>query len=105
MASFKRTAREQDPPDPEQPHHAPELERRFLRLGVEEMAAQRAACARCGRSPLVGERLRVFARPDGRQRPVCDLCVAELPRGALGEQVSVMRVGASERRLNVVRAA
>ena len=95
----------ESPADPNQPHHAPELERRFLRMGVEGMAAERRECSGCGRSPLVGERLRVFAAKNGRKRTVCDICVAEFPKDALGEPVRVYRVGPSERRLNVRRAA
>ncbi|MEX0992942.1 MAG: hypothetical protein WDZ37_03005 [Solirubrobacterales bacterium] len=91
-------------PESEQTHHAPELERRFLRRGVKGMEAQREGCARCGRSLLVGERLSVFADRDGRERAVCDVCVSKVADGSLGERVRVQRVRAGERRL-VIRAA
>ncbi len=48
----------------------PDLERELLRKGVGALAAGRACCADCGRTPLVGERVHRFA---GRAL-VCELC-------------------------------
>ena len=48
----------------------PDLELALLRKGVGALAAGRHACADCGRSPLVGERLFRF----GRGEVVCALC-------------------------------
>ena len=92
-------------PDPKdlQEHHAPELELQLLRRGLRGMAADRWACSRCGRSPLVGERLHVFSS-QGRERSVCALCLKTAPDGAFGEEVRMDRVRAGERPLNV-RAA
>jgi hypothetical protein len=92
-------------PDPKdlQEHHAPDLELQLLRRGLRGMAANRWACSRCGRSPLVGERLHVFA-PQGQEQSVCSLCV-RAAEGSLGEPVRVERVRAGERPLNVRRAA
>jgi hypothetical protein len=93
-------------PDPKdlQQHHAPELERQLLRRGVRRMVASRWACSRCGRSPLVGERLQVFA-PHGDERSICDLCVNSAPEGSFGKPVRMERVRAAERPLIVRRAA
>lgn len=48
----------------------PDLERALLRKGVGALAAGRHCCAECGRTPLVGERVYVFARGS----TVCALC-------------------------------
>lgn len=100
------------PPDPPQTpdpwdlqeHHAPELELQLLRRGLRWMTASRWACSRCGRSPLVGERLHVFAS-DGREQNVCDLCLKSAPEGSFGESVRMDRIHAGERPLSVRRAA
>jgi hypothetical protein len=47
-----------------------DLERELLRKGVGALAAGRATCRDCGRTPLVGERVHVFAGAD----LVCELC-------------------------------
>jgi hypothetical protein len=47
-----------------------DLERQLLRRGVDELEADRHACADCGRTPLVGER--VYRYPRGET--VCELC-------------------------------
>jgi hypothetical protein len=93
-------------PDTEaQQHHAPELELELLRAGVRKMAAQRAACSRCGRSLLVGERVQVFAAGGG-ERHICALCLAtDAPESSIGELVRTERVRAAERPLSVRRAA
>ena len=48
----------------------PDLEIALLRKGVGALAAGRHCCAECGRTPLVGERVYVFARAS----TVCALC-------------------------------
>lgn len=52
-----------------------DLETALLRRGVVELAAERERCARCRRTPLIGERIYEF----GRERSLCELC-----RGAEG---------------------
>jgi hypothetical protein len=87
-----------------QQHHAPELERQLLRRGLRRMTANRSACSRCGRSPLVGERLHFFAGQSTEQC-VCDLCFKAAPEGTFGELVRMELVRTRERRLTVRRAA
>ena len=95
-------AQTHEPPPEPQEHHAPELELQLLRNGVRSMAAGRWACSSCGRSPLIGERLQVFA--DGTtERLLCALCLAEAPER--GEPLRTVRVRAGRGRLNVRRAA
>ena len=48
-----------------------ELELALLRHGVDQRAAGRECCARCGRTPLVGERVYLL---DERGAVVCELC-------------------------------
>jgi hypothetical protein len=48
----------------------PDLELALLRKSVGVLAAGRHACADCGRTPLVGERMYRF----GRGSAVCALC-------------------------------
>jgi hypothetical protein len=48
----------------------PDLERELLRKAVGALYAGRASCKECGRTPLVGERVHLFA--DGAR--VCELC-------------------------------
>ncbi len=67
----------------------PDLELALLRKGVGLLAAGRHHCAECGRTPLVGERVFVFARA----ATVCALC---RPRRR-GEPVSSEVVRHSER--------
>ena len=47
-----------------------DLERELLRKSVGALAAGRASCDDCGRTPLVGERVHLFC--DGAL--MCDLC-------------------------------
>jgi hypothetical protein len=50
------------------------LERLLLRRGVGALEADRHSCADCGRTPLTGEHVHVYA---GRTpRLVCELCRA-----------------------------
>jgi hypothetical protein len=48
----------------------PDLERELLRKSVGALEAGRASCVDCGRTPLVGERVHLFA--DGAL--ICELC-------------------------------
>jgi uncharacterized Zn finger protein (UPF0148 family) len=48
----------------------PDLERELLRKGVVRLAAGRAHCHDCGRTPLVGERVHIYERGT----VVCALC-------------------------------
>jgi hypothetical protein len=84
--------------------HAPQLERVLLRHSVRRMTAGRSNCAECGRSPLVGELLRVYTDKRGYEHPLCDLC---LSGGAApeGEPLRAERVRPGERPLAVRRAA
>ena len=58
------------PDDHEHGRVTPDLERRLLALGIEELAAERARCSDCGRTPLVGEDVHLY---EGG-RLVCELC-------------------------------
>ena len=48
----------------------PDLERELLRKGVGAREARRRHCSDCGRTPLVGERVHLYARG----AVVCELC-------------------------------
>jgi hypothetical protein len=48
----------------------PDLERELLRKGVGAREAGRRQCSDCGRTPLVGERVHLYARG----AVVCELC-------------------------------
>jgi hypothetical protein len=76
-----------------------DLERVLLERGVGALAAGRDRCSDCGRSPLVGEQVHVYAGDGG---VVCELCSAlrsdspaasELVRHSEhGQTVRIMRV-------------
>jgi len=66
----------------------PDLGLRLLRKSVRHLAAGRDVCAICRRTPLVGERVHVYA--NGSQ--VCDLCRHE----RVGEPERIERVRHSE---------
>ncbi len=52
--------------------HIEQLERLLLRRGLGTLEESRDRCADCGRTPLTGERIHVYA---GRQqRIICELC-------------------------------
>jgi hypothetical protein len=68
------------------------------------MIAHRSRCSACGRSPLVGERLLVFASDRG-ERAICELCLPTKRAGAGTEVLRIERIRPGERRLNVERAA
>jgi hypothetical protein len=67
---------------------APDLERQLLRVGVGVLAAGRARCRDCGRTPLIGEEVHLY---EG-EVVVCELC---RPRH-LAAPVSIERVRHSE---------
>ena len=94
----------QIPEEPPEPRHAPELERHLLKSSVHTMASHRRACSHCGRSPLVGERLQVFATAGGREHSLCDLCAREEAPEA-GEPLRMELVWPAERPLAIRRAA
>lgn len=48
------------------------LERTLLRRSLGVLAEDRSLCADCGRTPLVGERVHLYARNGGDL--VCELC-------------------------------
>ena len=48
-----------------------QFERFLLRRGVGALEADRDRCADCGRTPLVGEHVHLYARVQGI---VCELC-------------------------------
>jgi hypothetical protein len=58
-----------EPPD-EPERAAPEFERAMVRLSIEDLAAERAHCADCGRTPLLGEDVHLY---EGGL-VVCELC-------------------------------
>ena len=47
-----------------------DLELALLRRGVDELVAERVHCRRCQRTPLVGERMYLYAGG----RVLCELC-------------------------------
>jgi hypothetical protein len=63
----------------------PDLELALLRKSVDVLMAGRQACADCGRTPLVGERMYRF----GRSSTVCALCTPL--RGAEPDAVELVR--------------
>jgi hypothetical protein len=52
--------------------HIEHLERVLLRRSVGALEADRSCCADCGRTPLTGEHVHVYA--GRRPRLVCELC-------------------------------
>jgi hypothetical protein len=52
--------------------HIEQLERVLLRRGVGALEADRSRCADCGRTPLTGEQVHLYA--GRRERLVCELC-------------------------------
>jgi hypothetical protein len=51
--------------------HVEQLERVLLRRGVGALEADRSRCSDCGRTPLTGEHVHLYA---GAERIVCELC-------------------------------
>lgn len=57
------------------PTHIELLERVLLRRGVGALEADRSRCVDCGRTPLAGEHVHVYAGPASRRKGVvCELC-------------------------------
>ncbi len=52
--------------------HVEQLERVLLRRGLGALEADRHCCSDCGRTPLTGEQVHVYAGRE--QRIVCELC-------------------------------
>jgi hypothetical protein len=52
--------------------HVEQLERVLLQRGLGALEADRECCSDCGRTPLTGEQVHVYA--GRRQRIVCELC-------------------------------
>lgn len=52
--------------------HVEQLERLLLRRGLGTLEASRDRCADCGRTPLTGERVHVYA--ERQHRIICELC-------------------------------
>jgi hypothetical protein len=79
-----------------------QFEQVLLRHGVGALEADRDRCADCGRTPLVGEHVHLYAHVSGI---VCELCSALHPEPAAaselvrhsehGHTVRLMRVSAA----------
>jgi hypothetical protein len=52
--------------------HVEQLERVLLRRGLGALEADRDRCADCGRTPLTGEQVHLYA--ERQNRIVCELC-------------------------------
>jgi hypothetical protein len=52
--------------------HVEQLERGLLRRGLGALEAARNCCVDCGRTPLTGEQIHLYA--DDRQGIICELC-------------------------------
>ena len=74
----------------------PSLESIMLRKSIGSMVDDRATCARCARTPLVGE----FVHRHASGRFICGLCVEQLSE-ADREPLSSERMPAGERSLRV----
>jgi hypothetical protein len=51
-------------------HEMPDLELAILRRGVHDLSVECERCARCHRTPLIGERVYVY----DSKKIVCELC-------------------------------
>jgi hypothetical protein len=78
----------------------PDLAAMLMRRSLGSLGSAGSCCGSCGRPPLAGERLHEL--DSGRR--LCELCFGALP-DERRLAVSSVRVGASERRLEVVRKA
>jgi hypothetical protein len=78
----------------------PDLAAMMMRRSLGSLGSASSCCGSCGRTPLAGERLHEL--DSGRR--LCELCYTALPEERR-LAVSSIRVGASERRLDVVRKA
>ncbi len=61
----------------------PDLELALLRRGVDEISAGSERCGGCGRTPLFGERVYVYA--SGGMR--CELCRSAQPEDPVGSHM------------------
>ncbi|MGA2321474.1 MAG: hypothetical protein ABSG95_12150 [Solirubrobacteraceae bacterium] len=52
--------------------HVEQFERLLLRRGVGALEADRNRCARCGRTPLTGERIHLYS--ERKHGILCELC-------------------------------
>jgi hypothetical protein len=82
------------------PHSLDDLERALLRNSVLRLEAGRDRCRTCHRSPLVGERMFVYANG----RAVCELCRTVRPDEP-AEVHLVRATSAGHTVLRVTRAA
>ena len=60
-----------------------ELELALLREGIEERTAECERCARCSRTPLIGERVYRYERG----MIVCELCRSQEPRAPVASSL------------------
>ena len=82
------------------PHSVDDLERALVRNSVLRLEAGRDRCRSCHRSPLVGERMFVYANG----RAVCELCRTVRPDES-AEVHLVRATSAGHTVLRVTRAA
>jgi hypothetical protein len=61
----------------------PALELALMRRGMDELAAGCERCARCRRTPLVGERVYIYESG----AVLCELCRAVEPRTPVGSRL------------------
>jgi hypothetical protein len=78
----------------------PDLAAMLMRRSLGALDSGSSRCGTCGRTPLAGERLHEL--DSGRH--LCELCFGALP-DSRRLAVSSVRVGVSERPLEVVRRA
>jgi hypothetical protein len=78
----------------------PELAAMLMRRSLGALHSGGSRCGSCERTPLAGERLHEL--DSGRR--LCELCFGALPE-ARRSSVGSVRVGVSERPLEVVRKA
>jgi hypothetical protein len=78
----------------------PDLAGMLMRRSLGALGSTGSCCGSCGRTPLAGEK--VHELDTGRR--LCELCFGALPVDRR-LAVSSIRIGASERRLDVVPKA
>jgi hypothetical protein len=78
----------------------PDLAAMLMRRSLGALGSTGTCCGSCGRTPLAGETLHELET--GRR--LCELCFGALPEHRR-QAVNSVRVGASERRLEVVPKA
>jgi hypothetical protein len=85
------------------PTHVQQLERVLLRRGLGALEADRDRCADCGRTPLTGEQVHLYA---GRQsRIVCELCRPQRREAPVASELVRHCEHGHAVRLTVARAA